>query len=694
MKKERVRIGWLQFVLLGCFFILANGELYAATITGRISNSGGDGLNNVCVNAHGTDCGGDWVAGGGTDANGDYTIDIADGTYFINTDVTCGGSQESLYIDKNYNTTGGTTNCDNAEGVLAGSDNINLTLEQGGRISGTLRDTGGTPLTGIDFVGVTIFQGSCNDLQWVGYGPVDPATGEYSTSGIAPGDYILQTYMQGTQYIDEYWASGGSVRDCADAGTVTVEVGQTNSGNDFNLEQGGSISGSVLDSQGNVLSGDGWKSVSVYQGSCDNLQQVTYGPIDATSGVYTLSGLASGEYIVQTYVPGTSYIDEFWASEASVRNCADAEPVIVTAGQTRSNTNFQLDQGGKISGTVYQADGITPVTVLSICVDVYDNDPCGGDLNRVGGGCTNQADGTYETTGLDAGTYYLYTNTFDSGYIDEYWASPASTQDCANTMQVTVTAGQTNSGKDFQLDMGGTISGTVYDELTGDPITGQTDIQIRFYTGDPCGDTDFKGEMYIENDGTFRATGVKDGSWFVRTWTDRNAYIPEWRTATSSAVSCSEASLVVMNSGVDVTNVDFHLEKGARISGHVYERDGKTPIDSERELRVQVFQGTPCDNPTWFTSAVEFAPDGSYQTGGLPTGTFYLRFKESGTDTSDDVHQREWWADPLSTPLCSGAQAVIVAGTTDIENKNFQVDKTGKFPWAIFLPAILIQNAK
>ena len=137
------------------------------------------------------------------------------------------------------------------------------------------------------------------------------------------------------------------------------------------------------------------------------------------------------------------------------------------------------------------------------------------------------------------------------------------------------------------------------------------------------------------------------------------------------------------------------MDAGARISGHVYESDGITAISSDQGPRVQVFQGDdPCGVITWFTSARYFGADGSYQTSGLPEGTFFLRFKESGTDTSDDVHQREWWADPLSTADCSEAQAIVISGTTDINGKDFQIDKTWTFPWATFLPAILMGNER
>ncbi|HEB69844.1 MAG TPA: carboxypeptidase regulatory-like domain-containing protein [Desulfobulbus sp.] len=779
------------------------------TISGTVRDSSGaaiTGLDFIGVSVFQGSC--DDLQWGGyvpiDSATGTYsTSGLPAGDYILQTNT-----QGSSYIDEYWASGGSVIDCADAEAVTVTPGETNggkdFQLDAGGTISGTVRDSRGSAITGLDFIDVNIFQAGCDNQQPVGYGPVDPATGTYSTSGLPAGDYILQTNMQGSSYIDEYWASGGSVIDCADAETVTVTPGETNSGKDFQLDAGGTISGTVRDSSGSAITGLDFINVGIFQGSCDSLQWVGQGSVDSATGTYSTPGLPAGDYIIQTNMQGSSYIDEYWASGGSVENCTDAESVTVsagvdsgnkdfqldvgstvsgtvyqadgmtpvtgtricvdifagnscdgstwehvgngctdtadgtyvtgglaageyflftntfgsdyvaeywasggssnncsnaemitvTAGQNSDNKDFQLDAGGTISGTVYQADGATPVTGTMICVDVFKNDPCDGGT-WVGGGCTDSANGSYETAGLSAGTYYLSTNTFDSGYIDEYWADQASVRGCSEAQPVTVTAGQVSSGKDFQLDVGGTVSGTVYDGETKKPLTGHTDMKVEFYTGDPCGDSQYVGDVFLENDGTFHVTGVEDGAWYLRTREDSSAYVPEWHTASSSAVNCADAVLVEMKDGVDVTGIEFYLEQGARISGHVYERDGKTPISSDRDLRVQVFQGDPCGTRSWFISATTFGADGSYMTCGLADGIYYLRFKERGTDTSDDIHQREWWADPLSTPECSGAQQVIVSGTTAITGKDFQIDKAKKsFPWARFLPAILLQHAR
>lgn len=123
--------------------------------------------------------------------------------------------------------------------------------------------------------------------------------------------------------------------------------------------------------------------------------------------------------------------------------------------------NLLLTNSGYISGRILDSSG-NPLTdaFATAYIDVMIGDPCGAST-WVGWGTINP-DGTYTTEGLSAGSYYLYAYTkTDSIQIDEWWAAPMSSQACGQAQPVTVTAGKTTTGKDFQLDTSLVISYTV-----------------------------------------------------------------------------------------------------------------------------------------------------------------------------------------------------------------------------------------
>jgi len=129
--------------------------------------------------------------------------------------------------------------------------------------------------------------------------------------------------------------------------------------------------------------------------------------------------------------------------------------------------------GATISGTVYQSDGTTPLTGKEVWISVNTGSPCDSP-SGVGSTNVDSATGTYTITGLSAGTYYLRTSSSDN-YVSEWWASPQSLWDCAGAQPVVVTEGEAVTGKDFQLELGATISGTVYQS---DGKTALTDKEV------------------------------------------------------------------------------------------------------------------------------------------------------------------------------------------------------------------------
>ena len=211
------------------------------------------------------------------------------------------------------------------------------------------------------------------------------------------------------------------------------------------------ISGTMYQSDGvTPLTGDSSAGVSAYTGSpCDIYTWVSDSNFDPSSGEYTLSSLPGGTYYLQTYSSG-SYLAEWWASPLSVPDCSSAQSITVTDEQTVTDINFQMVPAAAISGTVYQIDGVTPLTGdSSVGVLVYSGSPCDSYTWAIGSN-VDPATGEYTLSGLSAGTYYL--QAYSSGsYFDEWWASPQSVLDCSEAQSITVAAGQTVTGINFAL---------------------------------------------------------------------------------------------------------------------------------------------------------------------------------------------------------------------------------------------------
>jgi hypothetical protein len=95
----------------------------------------------------------------------------------------------------------------------------------------------------------------------------------------------------------------------------------------------------------------------------------------------------------------------------------------------------------------------------------------------VGGSAINTSNGIYTIMGVPTGINYLQTqNQSQSNYVDEWWAQPASTYKCNEAQAIDVSQGGTYTGKDFQLDEGGSLTGVVVDENS----LGQGNVRVEY----------------------------------------------------------------------------------------------------------------------------------------------------------------------------------------------------------------------
>ena len=134
---------------------------------------------------------------------------------------------------------------------------------------------------------------------------------------------------------------------------VVVAENEAVVGIDAQLSEGGSISGTVTDVNGDPVEGI---EVSTSDGSS----------LTTSDGSYLITGLIPGSYLVSFRdvddVADRGYLSE-WYDDAD--NEGSATPVVVADGEVVAGIDAELSVGGSISGTVTGPDG-SPVAAVRV----------------------------------------------------------------------------------------------------------------------------------------------------------------------------------------------------------------------------------------------------------------------------------------------------------------------------------------
>ena len=228
------------------------------------------------------------------------------------------------------------------------------------------------------------------------------ADGSYSLTGLRSDIYRVRAYATG--YFSEYY---DGVSRTAEATQVVVTDPNATSAIDFNLSLGSSIAGHVYQDDGitaipnaqvdvyeNITNSGSWKWLAA-----------TVAMVDGSYSVTAFAG--PGHYLVKAQSKG-------WAEEYydNVTTQGAATPIEITAGNDATGIDFTLTQIGYTSGTVYQADGVTPIGGATITA--RDN------ATQSWVGYTRSVSGTgFYYINLDPGTYRILATA--PGYMPQVW---------------------------------------------------------------------------------------------------------------------------------------------------------------------------------------------------------------------------------------------------------------------------------
>lgn len=574
---------------------LQAGGRIAGRVTDALSGAPVEGIE-AC--AH-TQSGG-WACAG-TDANGQYTIEgLASGSYAVGFQPWSKNYLSAYYGGVEYESEA-TQVVLSAGATVTG---IDMALKPGGEITGTVRDqSSGTPIEGAQVCASSDRPFSSSWPACVSTG----AGGRYTLTQLRSGDYQVRFSAPG--FVGQYYLEASTT---GEAEPVEVAEGAIASEIDAALVHGASIAGRVTSANGGAPLADIEVCASTVRGESPGCARTS------SSGEYTITGLAAGEYTVSFW--GAGYPTQYYSDTFS---SIEAEQVLVSAGNTTGSVDDALRGGGSISGAVSSASTGEPLEAVNVCAFAR------------GSGVTcarSNGAGQYTIVGLRPGDYAVTLEAF-KGYLQTRLPH-----------RVTVAAEAGAAGVDGAMQPGGRIAGEVREAASGNPLSGVrvcADRQGEFaYLFGDCAETDAHGAYTIE--------GLASGEWVVG-FSVRAGDLAGQLFAGASSIE--EATPVTVTAGAITDNVNAALVAGGEIGGVVTDASGAALEGAEVCVR-------PAGEESYESWCTKTGGGGAYKVSGLASGLYVVVFSDSGKGYETQYYSGVYWTvSATPVPVTAGASS-------------------------------------
>jgi hypothetical protein len=572
----------------------------AGKIAGTVTSAaGGAPLEGIGVCASQVEPIGGSTRCGQTDAAGKYTITgLGDGAHY-SVHFYGGLGYLSQYYDgkatfqeSDYVTT------ENAV-VTAG---IDAQMQPAGRIEGHVTaadsgepfDQGQVCVVKTSAQSFSPFEATCATVDSTGDYVIGALEGgSYDVRFSAPNaDFIPDEQNYLTQYFDGARSRSAATPLQVTAGSAVTGVGAA-------MQPGGKITGTVTDSAtGLPVHAYVCALPTVHRGGDERCVYSDGG------GDYAVRGLHDGGYEVRFFpvAPDEDHVFEYYDDEPSK---SEADPVSVAEGEVTSGIDAALSPGGKISGTVTDAQTHEPIGGVEVCTVSYPR--CAG---------TND-EGEYAIGGIPTGSYKLVFREWGNPdrHVTVYYHDKPS---AAEAQLVAVAAGQTSAGIDQEMQPGGRITGTVFQEQTSTGIGG-IPVCATALNGfeSRCTTT--------ENSGEYTLAGLPAGDYRVHfshseSWPPGGAarWMPQYYDEADTAAA---ADPVQVSLGATTAGIDAHLREGARIEGQVTAAATGKPVAGVGVCLQPVDPEVEFGEGCGYTGS-----DGTYTLEGIAAGEYLVAF--------------------------------------------------------------------
>jgi len=602
----------------------------AGRISGAVTQAGGGGLTDASVTAYRPDGIGGWeevkttlTAAGGTYEFGGLRAGIYRVAFYVEFGPYIGqyySNKPTLQLADDVVVTGGAT-----------TSGINAALALAGHISGTVRNVKSTGLVGIS---VTAYAAD-------GYGWWTPlkstqtaAGGAYDLGDLPAGSYRIRFDDGSGVYASPQYYNNKYTLTSAD--DVAVTVGATTSGINAVLVAASHIRGTVRNASAAGLAG-----IDVIAFSVSGSEEKHYASTSA-SGDYDLGSLPAASYHIGFLDESGAYVEQYYNNKPTL---ALADSVAVTTGATTFGINAVLATAGHITGTVTStATGGGRVLALSgIWVHPYRADGSGGWDLMNGSTARTTAAGVYDVGGLPTGSYRIEFSDSSGAYLGQYY-NDKPTLALADT--VAVTAGATTPGIDAMLAPAGHITGTVT-KAGGGGVA----CEVVAYRADGSGGWTYEAGLARPDptSGAYDLGGLPTGSYRIGFFGESGAYVTQYY---NNKPTLADANEVAVTAGATTPGINATLALVGHITGTVKNASAAGLVG----ISVTAYRDDGSGYWDLEVKSTSTATSGAYDLGGLPAGTYRVRFSDaSGTYLSQCYNNKPTLALANDVAVSAGA---------------------------------------
>lgn len=547
---------------------------YEFASAGHVSGTVTDGVTNAPLSGQSVslfrEVGSSWKPAGSTlsaVSTGSYSFDsLPAGNYRLRASGGSGYLPQAYGADGSASIEFATTVPVSAAGTQS---DTNFALYATGGISGTVK-SGTTALPG-STVSVYDWNDDVEDWELLTTATTE-AGGAYSVSDLVSGVYAVGFVGPTTNYLPEFYRDQPNV---VQSTTVQVYSGQTTSNINGTLVAASIISGKITGSAGVTLNPE-----DITVSACTNLpvEGQNYSQVDC--GVAQGTVTAGGNYTIP--VPAGKYT--VFAEYTGAENARDeyfpdtqygdkATYFAVKAASTVTGKNLVLDAGGVISGSVsYDGSPLAGAVVSANFVDPMGFEPQPFEFSQ-SADATTASDGSYTISGIWPGTYGIRAHDTElpgGGTAAGEWFDNTQVAKDATQFVVTKTSAPL-TGKDFALELGGTITGTVVSALN--PPLENINVRAWRFT-DPAHSnaaTVVSDDAWTNDEGEFLIDGLIPGEYTLEYVSeDYDGLIDGFLGTVGGNIKA--ATRLTVNGGEQTANGTVSV--GGSYSGRVLDGDG------------------------------------------------------------------------------------------------------------------------